>query len=878
MGAGAARATSGMSRTVGEIPGRAAAGAGRCRPWAGWLRGLGLGLGLALTAPAQEAPEAPGGPGGPGGPGERLYSIDEVLFTGGGAARLPVNIINGRLVVTCDVSTAARRLPANLFIDFESPSTLELHNQAAAGLRAERQDGSTIPITVHLPGLEFQIERRQIGDDPYLDRFTKWYSIDLGEVAVIGTLGGEVWRNFNVTFDLPAGELVVEPLRAEGDVRSTKGLPAGTEVFEADLTGGFVWLRSQLVGADAQRWGVFALGSGAYDSTLDWNLAAEWGAPAGNVGEVRLGGAEALDLAERLAFRPSEVPYAHPDGPLGVLGLNFLGDFRVEIDRANRKVFVSPIRPAEFPADDLAFFQATWDLWGHRDDPDALLAWIEAWCPAPPPADADVEAQKAYDELERPRLAEEASRALSETLIYGGGSEAELETALAWLDRSVPADLRATSALELMDLAASAANTGALLVAGRLGIASGRDDRYPDAVHKVHARMGRALLDAAAYDEAWRHLLSSAFGQPENGPVNLGLGEYYEHQARELAAEGRTDKAAGRYRRAFSRYLQAAIRPDSGPSGVEAMARVQVELDALDPEGKPFSAELVERLIAGRVRNFGAPGHFHRDPEVHDPDKVVLVEYFTNAYLGDETRGGAIAGGLAQEGLTQHFGDAAVAFLSYHLPEPRLDPLVHDVGLERAAELGIDQPLYQVVDGVGRIRSLGKWRDAEQLYTGTKDNIEKALSLAPTAKLAGEATLAGGRLEGRIEVTHKTLALGPLPDAPRPPQLKVVLAERRVIFPGSSGIVIHRMVARAELVDTAVKGRGGEFAFEVDLDAVAAANDATLERLVDEGAGAVRKLGLAIDPAEVVLVAWIEGADGAVGQAHVILPEVLEQP
>ena len=841
-------------------------GAGeRCRRHRLAPRALGLVLaGLAAALPTharQDAPET------------QLYSIQNPTFTAGAIVRLPVRVIAGRLIVTCDVSTSERRLPANLFIDFESPSTLELHNQAAAGLKAESNSGQTRPITVHLPGLEFAVERRQIGDDPELDRFTRWYSIALGEVAVIGTLGGEVWRNFNVTFDLPAGEMVIEPLRAENDERSTTGLPKGTQVLEADLHGGLVWLRTEIAGVGGNEQGVMALGSGRYDSTIDWNVAAELGAPAGDVGSVFLGGNRALDLSERLALRPAEVPYAHADGPLGVLGLNVLEDYRVEVDRVNRKVFVSPIVAPDFPEADLAFFQATWDLWGPRDDADALNDWLTTWCPPAP----DKTAKNKPEPEPMPRLAEEAARDLVEVLIYSNAPLDHVRAALAWLDRAVPHDLRTTSALEVMDLAASAGAPEALVAAGDLGVDAGRDDRYPDAVHKVHAKMGATLLDLGRGEDAWRHLLSSAFGDPQNGPVNLGLGEYYELQAESLIAKGETEAAAGRYRRAFSRYLQAAIRPDSGPSGVEAMARVQAALKALNADNTSFGADLVERLIAGRVRNFGAPGRFKREPEM-DPDKVVLVEYFTNAYFGTEDNGGAIAGGLAQEGLQQHFDDKAVAFLSYHLPDPRLDPLVNDVALERADELNVKRPTLQIVDGVAPVPSMGKWRDAEALYTGTKNRIESALGARPQAELELQATLEGDIVRGKLNVENEVQIIGPALELPATARVHLVLAERRVIFPGSTGIVIHRMVARAGVLNVPLKGLNGSFEFEVHLADLAAANEATLERLVDEGAGAVRKLSLNIDPAEVVLVAWLQDPGGPVRQAIVKRPDLVEQP
>ena len=105
-----------------------------------------------------------------------------------------------------------------------------------------------------------------------------------------------------------------------------------------------------------------------------------------------------------------------------------------------------------------------------------------------------------------------------------------------------------------------------------------------------------------------------------------------------------------------------------------------------------------------------------------------------------------------------------------------------------------------------------------------------------------------------------------------------MLAERRVIFPGSTGIVIHRMVARAGVLNVPLKGAKGTYEFEVHLADIAAANEATLERLIDEGAGAVRKLSLNIDPAEVMLVAWLQVPGGPVRQALVERPEWIEQP
>ena len=91
--------------------------------------------------------------------------------------------------------------------------------------------------------------------------------------------------------------------------------------------------------------------------------------------------------------------------------------------------------------------------------------------------------------------------------------------------------------------------------------------------------------------------------------------------------------------------------------------------DGGDGEGT-FSVETIERMIAGKVRNFGASSRFVASDE-QPCNRVVLAEFFTNGHFGDETRGGAIGGALGFEGLISHFGPGEMAFLEYHLPKPQ---------------------------------------------------------------------------------------------------------------------------------------------------------------------------------------------------------------
>ena len=46
--------------------------------------------------------------------------------------------------------------------------------------------------------------------------------------------------------------------------------------------------------------------------------------------------------------------------------------------------------------------------------------------------------------------------------------------------------------------------------AGAIGIEGGRDDRYPNAVHDIHARMGAVLLEQGAVDQLPRGAVPNA--------------------------------------------------------------------------------------------------------------------------------------------------------------------------------------------------------------------------------------------------------------------------------------------------------------------------------------------------------------------------------
>ncbi len=157
---------------------------------------------------------------------------------------IPVQVVAGRLVASCDLSTPANRIPANLFIEFESGHGLQLHNRAAAGLRAESPDGKSLPITMHFPDFNITVPKRELGDEDLFEEFTKYNSVEIGENALVGSIGAEILKDWKVEFALASGEVRLAPLEAlEGPPRTSISTdPDGTVHTPITIVNDRVWL------------------------------------------------------------------------------------------------------------------------------------------------------------------------------------------------------------------------------------------------------------------------------------------------------------------------------------------------------------------------------------------------------------------------------------------------------------------------------------------------------------------------------------------------------------------------------------------------------------------------------------------------------------
>lgn len=747
--------------------------------------------------------------------------LDRPPILSGEGGVIPIRVIDGRMVVSCDISGVKLRVPINLWLDFDGSYGLQLHNRAAAPLPAETQGGKPSPLTLHFPDFELEIARRELGPEEEFEDFTKYHSKEIGEDALAGAIGAEVLKHFDVIFDLPRGQVSLLP---PGGLASHQPDPSsGAVITPITLNNDLVWLPVNLDGPKGKLKRAMAIGSSRYDTVIERRLCNSLQRPAGNIGPLRC---ESIDFAPFVAFRPGETVQVHPDGVAGVMGVNLLENMRIHIDRQSLLVVMQGVGSPKFPEQDFAFFQAM-----ITEDPQLVREWLETHG--------------------QTRLGREAAELLLTLFLDESAEEEELAAAIQWVNDTMPKDLRATRLFDLLEELVNEGEESLAIVAGQLGVKSARADRYPESNYKLHGRLGELLLPNDNR-EAWRHLLSAAFGLPEDGMINLNLGRCYE--------------ASGKKKRAFSRYVQALVKEESSELAMEALARLDAEL----PVEERMTIETIDRMISGRVRNYSAPTTFEVDPATRT-NRTCLVEFFTNAYVGTEQRGGAIGGALGNQGLISHFADSECLFLSYHLPQPRLDPLVTPLASQMSQWLGIRGPFVQMVDGVASAPGAGKHRQAEGIYEAARDAVIGRLEMMTPFEIEADATLDGTKLSGQVSIG------GPDGD-PRNGRfvVQVVIAERGVVFHGSSGVVIHRMLARGLATEGSLHGveykpdaRGKfRFEFERQLSELETENIAHYESLEAGQTGGRTRMGLRIEPTSVEVIVLVRDAgSGAVAQA-----------
>lgn len=731
---------------------------------------------------------------------------------------IPVKIVGGRLVAAVELSTIHRRITANLFIDFETSCGLRLHDSAAASMKTEDEFGGTTPITIHFPEFAIEVARREQGPQDEYAEFTRLHSEEINEDALVGSIGAKILSRYRVTFNLHEGRMELALPEDGAEVADEEPVEApGEEELEVAITTtkDIVWLPIQLGDGKVR---AMAVSTTSFDSLVDGEWCKHRGVPGGDVSPLNLG---ELDLSSFVAFRPSAIPYKNPDGAIGVMGLNMLRHLHLTIDRNNKTAVCRVTAPPNFPVADREYFNAF-----VAEDADLLEAWLEKY-----PAE---------------RLSPEAAQHLLAYRLDENAGPEQIEQAISRLRVTWRDDMVSTQALDLMNKLLETGHPLQAVFAGELGIEGGRKDRYPNSVHQLHASMGEILLDHDEDKRAWRHLLSAAFGVPDDGRVNLNLGRFYEKQER--------------YNRALSRYVQAVIKVETGEPALKGLDRVQRKMG----DTKPLSVDTIAPLIAGKTYNYAAATRFRPKPD-EETKRVSLVEFFTNAqYKKPGKEEGAIGGALSNEGVMTYFPRQRVAMLTYHVAHPQLplDSLVNEFAQHTAEFYGVP-PTVQLVNGSWSFPGEGHRSDAEALFNEGRDVIRRSLKEKSDFQLELTSAIEDDDIVGSLKVTN----LSPGDTPKKPPTVQIVLAERGVLYPSKSKIVIQRMVVRAALTNQfdgiPFEPKDGQMIipFSRSMTDIIWRNIGHMKTLESKEAGMAQTFAAEMDPRQLTVVAFVRDGD-----------------
>ena len=223
-----------------------------------------------------------------------------------------------------------------------------------------------------------------------------------------------------------------------------------------------------------------------------------------------------------------------------------------------------------------------------------------------------------------------------------------------------------------------------------------------------------------------------------------------------------------------------------------------------------------------------------------------------------------------------YFPRTKLAMLTYHLPHPKfeMDSLTNELA-QRAADAYGAPPAVQIVNGIAKFDGYGHMRDAEKIYREGRETILAQLGEKSEFDLELAAAVEADQISGKLEVKG--------PDAASA-RVQIVLAERGVLYPGKSKVVIQRMVARAGLLANPAglrfKPEDGSMTIEFarSLQAITAANVEYLQDIEAAGAGSVQTFAAEMDPRQLTVVAFVrDGNSNKILQAIQINPSLPEE-
>ncbi len=443
---------------------------------------------------------------------------------------IAVKVIEGRLVGSFDIVTRKGTESISLYIDLASENKLALDE---GFMKAFGLDSGRGFVTVKSPnGFTALVRSKRISAlafDPQMSRISSLFTKELSGQPVVGSLGLGALDKFHISFNVPEGKINLSAPKSPG--RDRAKIAADVTVAMLPVDGGGIILPVSIPsGPEA----ALSLSTTQYDTLVDGDWAASAGYPAGNLPGVGLKGLRTgarLDLSQIMALRPYDLS-RQDDGVKLVSGLNLFLNNIVDIDMINKIVSFTSLNTATYPQTDFAFFSAM-----IKGDDGPLLAYL--------------------NDYKESRLAPDAASLLLDRRLKRTASDGDILDAVRLVRDTALADNRGGVSLDLMmRLKDELPERRALITAvGRLGAAVARHDSDPETLYRLHKMIGLEELEAGNIREAWKGMLSSAFGLPRDPEVNYALGRIYEQQSR-------LKRAQSRYQRALELLTEASAKDE----------------------------------------------------------------------------------------------------------------------------------------------------------------------------------------------------------------------------------------------------------------------------------------------------------------------------
>jgi hypothetical protein len=474
---------------------------------------------------------------------------------GASSLTLPLKLVDGHLVVGVTIFNQTGMddgISFELALDYPDLLTLDGDQHDWLGLsggakgqnqmiRVKFSDGTT----VLLPGKDIKAERSAARASLH-NRMTVAFASELEERKLKGMLGLAFLKNYRVSLDVAAKQLVLQPLRGSNsgpsDFAATFELKEGQMVLPVTSPAG---PNSRMI-----------LGSSNYDSLIDPEIAQRLGKPAGDVAPVTLAGSAGLDLSRFVVFRPKAwgaKPAADAEAPLLFSGVNLLEAFKLEFDWTNSRVrFVQQKDLPVAAKGDREFFLAD-----AANTADGFQAFLEK-----NPTNRNA--------------GEAATRLMALRMDEWGVSDDDLLKALQWVIDTSPPERRLDNCITFVNRIAAQPGKSALTIqAGLVALKYSRGAVTVQHVYRLHRILGEQYLEQGDLQAAWSHLMSAAFvplnrSDPDRAlqafRIALGLGRVYERQER--------------FARAYSRY-KAAMAVPGAPMTANEKEEITAALERL---------------------------------------------------------------------------------------------------------------------------------------------------------------------------------------------------------------------------------------------------------------------------------------------------------